>query len=427
MEVDRNGLEVLDRAECLRLLSQRDPRPDRVHLRRAAVRAARSTSTSRRRILVRTRRGGRLDAALRDAVVAFEVDDVDLAAHAGWSVAVTGFATEVRDPAMLDGAEVGQPSTAGRRPGPIPSSPSRPRCSPADDSRPDRDPRRRRRRQHAGDAPDCEGPRRVARRVRANPPPRRAARAAMFLRPRPRGVAADGGPDPSSATRSITCRTRRTSTRTGWQRRGGPRCSAPPGAWPAARRPGRRRRRCRPAPSNRHTGSNPSVSARLAARGHSTRSRTPLAEQPGRLEPEDRRADVLHREVEVVDGRFDAGQRRRRASTRPARAVAWSDRPVANRRWMTVSCRSRAIRSRSSTSAKLWTRACRRTFWMATPAAAARPTASSSSTSVNVVAGRLVGQVEVAEHLAADPDRHARGTTASAGGSAGTRSCRGAR
>ena len=46
-------------------------------------------------ILVRTRRGGRLDAALQDAVVAFEVDDLDRVTHDGWSVAVTGVATEV--------------------------------------------------------------------------------------------------------------------------------------------------------------------------------------------------------------------------------------------------------------------------------------------------------------------------------------------
>ena len=50
---------------------------------------------------------------------------------------------------------------------------------------------------------------------------------------------------------------------------------------------------------------------------------------------------------------------------------------------MTVSCRSLAIRSRSSTVAKSATRACRRAFSMAIPAADANPTASSSSTSVN--------------------------------------------
>ena len=43
---------------------------------------------------------------------------------------------------------------------------------------------------------------------------------------------------------------------------------------------------------------------------------------------------------------------------------------------------------------------------MATPAAAASPTASSSSTSLNSARRRLVGEVEVAEHLAADEHRH---------------------
>jgi hypothetical protein len=53
---------------------------------------------------VRTRRGSRLDDALRNAVVAFEADDVDLSAHTGWSVAATGLATEVCDSAELDDA-----------------------------------------------------------------------------------------------------------------------------------------------------------------------------------------------------------------------------------------------------------------------------------------------------------------------------------
>ena len=44
---------------------------------------------------------------------------------------------------------------------------------------------------------------------------------------------------------------------------------------------------------------------------------------------------------------------------------------------------------------------------MAMPAAAARATTSSSSTSVNTSPPALSRQVEVAEHLVADPDRHA--------------------
>ena len=56
------------------------------------------------RILVRTGRGSKLDAALRNVVVAFEVDDFDPIDHSGWSVAVTGVATEVGDPTELDAA-----------------------------------------------------------------------------------------------------------------------------------------------------------------------------------------------------------------------------------------------------------------------------------------------------------------------------------
>ena len=93
----------------------------------------------------------------------------------------------------------------------------------------------------------------------------------------------------------------------------------------------------------------------------------------------------LHREVEVVDRRLDPVDRHV-GSVRTSRTVPCSDRPVANSRWMTVSCRSRAMRSRSSTSASSWSRACRRAFSMATPAAAARPTTSSSSTSVKTSA-----------------------------------------
>jgi hypothetical protein len=54
------------------------------------------------RILVRTGRGSRLDAALRDAVVAFEVDDFSSTYHSGWSVSVTGVVSEVSQPADLE-------------------------------------------------------------------------------------------------------------------------------------------------------------------------------------------------------------------------------------------------------------------------------------------------------------------------------------
>ena len=53
---------------------------------------------------MRTGRGSKLDAALQNAVVAFEGDDFDPIDHSGWSVAMTGVATDISDPTELDGA-----------------------------------------------------------------------------------------------------------------------------------------------------------------------------------------------------------------------------------------------------------------------------------------------------------------------------------
>jgi GNAT superfamily N-acetyltransferase len=111
MEVDRNGLEILDRGECLRLLASASL--GRVGFSSGALPAVFPVNfdLDGRRILVRTGRGSRLDAALRDAVVAFEVDDLDQVGHAGWSVAVTGVATEVGHPTK---GRVGQQEPAVR-------------------------------------------------------------------------------------------------------------------------------------------------------------------------------------------------------------------------------------------------------------------------------------------------------------------------
>ena len=48
-------------------------------------------------IVIRTSAEGKLAAATRGAVVAFEVDSVDLAGHAGWSVTIVGQARAVTD------------------------------------------------------------------------------------------------------------------------------------------------------------------------------------------------------------------------------------------------------------------------------------------------------------------------------------------
>jgi nitroimidazol reductase NimA-like FMN-containing flavoprotein (pyridoxamine 5'-phosphate oxidase superfamily) len=109
MEVDRNGLEILDRGECLRLLSLSTL--GRIAITSGALPVVLPVSfhLDGERILVRARRRSRLGDALRNAVVAFEVDDLDVSAHAGWSVAVTGVAAEVRSPSQLDSVR-GEPA-----------------------------------------------------------------------------------------------------------------------------------------------------------------------------------------------------------------------------------------------------------------------------------------------------------------------------
>lgn len=138
MEIDRNGLEVLTRDECLRLLG-------RATLGRLAITSGAlpmvlpvNFRLVGERIVFRTGAGTKLDAAANGNVVAFEVDDMDPLWHTGWSVVVTGVASEITDPAdRAELADVGIPrwaptdadrivavSTAvisGRRMGPAPA------------------------------------------------------------------------------------------------------------------------------------------------------------------------------------------------------------------------------------------------------------------------------------------------------------------
>ena len=102
MEIDRNGLEVLDRDECLTLLARGTF--GRVGV---TIGALPSVLPVNYRlvgdlIVIRTGTGTKLDAATRNAVVAFEVDDMDAIEHSGWSVMVTGVAREVVDAAEVD-------------------------------------------------------------------------------------------------------------------------------------------------------------------------------------------------------------------------------------------------------------------------------------------------------------------------------------
>jgi nitroimidazol reductase NimA-like FMN-containing flavoprotein (pyridoxamine 5'-phosphate oxidase superfamily) len=97
MEFDRNGLEVLDRAECLRLLGTATL--GRVALTAEALPVILPVNfeLADEHIVIRTGRGTKLDAATRNTVVAFEVDQIDPMYHTGWSVLVTGVARDLSD------------------------------------------------------------------------------------------------------------------------------------------------------------------------------------------------------------------------------------------------------------------------------------------------------------------------------------------
>lgn len=97
MEVDRNGLEVLGRTECLALLAT--VTLGRIGLTSAALPTILPVNFRLvgDDIVVHTAAGTKLDAATRNAVVAFEADAMDPVEHTGWSVVVTGVAREAVD------------------------------------------------------------------------------------------------------------------------------------------------------------------------------------------------------------------------------------------------------------------------------------------------------------------------------------------
>jgi uncharacterized protein len=102
MYSDGSALEELPREECLRLLAS-VPVGRIVYTRRAlpAVELV-NFALYRGDLVFRTNPGGKLAAATREAVVAFEADSLDPAHQAGWSVTAIGPSREVTDPAEVD-------------------------------------------------------------------------------------------------------------------------------------------------------------------------------------------------------------------------------------------------------------------------------------------------------------------------------------
>ena len=101
MNPSRGALDDLSREECLRLVGQ-VPLGRIVYTRQAlpAVELV-NFALADGDIVIRTDASGKLAAATHGAVVAFEVDSVDIAAHAAWSVTIVGYSR-----AVTDGAEI---------------------------------------------------------------------------------------------------------------------------------------------------------------------------------------------------------------------------------------------------------------------------------------------------------------------------------
>jgi nitroimidazol reductase NimA-like FMN-containing flavoprotein (pyridoxamine 5'-phosphate oxidase superfamily) len=98
---DRSGLLLLTREQCLQLLAHTSPHVGRVALvdywGKPLIFPV-NYAMFEEWVVFRTGEGSKLDAAVRGAPVAFEVDQVDSLWEEGWSVLVQGVAEKVTDP-----------------------------------------------------------------------------------------------------------------------------------------------------------------------------------------------------------------------------------------------------------------------------------------------------------------------------------------
>lgn len=98
--MDRNGLEILSRAECLALLASRPV--GRIGVSAYALPAILPVTYRLlgESVVFATGVGSKSLAVSHGNVVAFEVDEIDAESRAGWSVLVVGIAHEIgeRDP-----------------------------------------------------------------------------------------------------------------------------------------------------------------------------------------------------------------------------------------------------------------------------------------------------------------------------------------
>lgn len=99
------GLELLDEDDCLALMATVPV--GRVAVSSGALPAVFPVNFTLygRRIVFKTGAGTKLDSAVRNAVVAFEVDSFDAVYHSGWSVLAVGQARDITDNLEIIGGD----------------------------------------------------------------------------------------------------------------------------------------------------------------------------------------------------------------------------------------------------------------------------------------------------------------------------------
>lgn len=92
----------MSRQECLRLLATTRIGRVGIHADALPVILPAPYVVDDGSIVIRVAAGSLLDSATRDAVVAFEADDVDPPGGEGWSVSATGVTSDITDPNELE-------------------------------------------------------------------------------------------------------------------------------------------------------------------------------------------------------------------------------------------------------------------------------------------------------------------------------------
>ncbi|GII66133.1 pyridoxamine 5'-phosphate oxidase [Sphaerisporangium krabiense] len=102
MKLDTAGLRVLTREECLHLFTLTPV--GRIVFTDRALPSVQPVNflLNGEDIVIRTSTGSKLAAATRNAVVAFEADEIDVTTRTGWSVTAVGHARAVTDPAEIE-------------------------------------------------------------------------------------------------------------------------------------------------------------------------------------------------------------------------------------------------------------------------------------------------------------------------------------